>query len=166
MKKQLPHDNIKKLVTASLCAALVVVTTMFLSIPVPGAAGAYINGGDVMVYVSAFLLGGGIGGAAAGIGSALADLLLGSAIYAPATLVIKALMAVTASLLLKRAKGVMRLAVLALCGAIMTAGYFLYEWLIYGMAAALAGIPFNLIQLAGGAVIGYIVITALGSVRR
>ena len=82
------QDKIKTLTWAGLMCAIVVVTTMFAAIPIPGVQGAYANAGDAAVYASAHLLGWPWGVAAAAIGSMLADLLLGSALYAPATFVI------------------------------------------------------------------------------
>ena len=90
------QDKIKTLTWAGLMCAIVVVTTMFAAIPIPGVQGAYANAGDAAVYASAHLLGWPWGVAAAAIGSMLADLLLGSALYAPATFVIKGVMALLA----------------------------------------------------------------------
>ena len=83
----------KKLTLCAAFAALCCVCTMF-SIPIT--ANGYIHPGDSIVLLSAYLLGPLAGGAAAGIGSACADLLLGYAYYAPATFIIKGLMAVVA----------------------------------------------------------------------
>ena len=83
------------MVTAAVLAALTCVATMVVQIPMPLTKG-YVNLGDVMVLTSVWLIGSPWGVAAAGIGSAMADLLTGYAYYAPATLIIKALMAVAA----------------------------------------------------------------------
>ena len=69
-------------------AALTAAATIAIPVPLPG--GGYANAGDVLVLLSAFVLGPGLGAAAAGVGSALADLILGYTIYAPGTLIIKA----------------------------------------------------------------------------
>ena len=92
----------KTLVWAALFTALTTVATMVIQVPSP--TGGYLNAGDAIVLLSAFLLGPIWGAVAAGVGSALADILAGYAIYAPATLIIKALMALTAGALLRRAK--------------------------------------------------------------
>ena len=97
------HDEkIKRLTLAGLMCAVVVITTMFAAVPIPGVQGAYANAGDAAVYASAYLLGWPWGVMVAAVGSGLADLLLGSALYAPATLVIKGLMALIAAKLLKK----------------------------------------------------------------
>jgi uncharacterized membrane protein len=62
---------------------------MVLSISVPQTRG-FFNIGDTMVYVSAFLFGPYVGAFSGGVGSSIADVLLGYSYYAPATLVIKA----------------------------------------------------------------------------
>ena len=68
--------------------ALVCVATMMFVLYVPATEG-YFNLGETMVYTTAILFGPYVGAIAGGLGSALADLLLGFSIYAPATLVIK-----------------------------------------------------------------------------
>lgn len=63
----------------------------------------YVNLGDCAVLMSAWVLGPLYGGAAAGIGSALADLLSGYAHYVPGTFAIKLVMAVAAALIFRAA---------------------------------------------------------------
>jgi len=70
--------------------ALVAVSTMTFSVYVPATKG-YFNLGEVMVYISAILFGARVGGIAGGLGSMIADILLGYPIFAPATLIIKGL---------------------------------------------------------------------------
>lgn len=69
--------------------ALVCVATFAFTIYVPQTRG-FFNIGETMVYIAALLFGPVVGGIAGGLGSMLADLILGYAHYAPATLVIKA----------------------------------------------------------------------------
>ena len=64
-------------------------------VTVPSGYG-YVNLGDAGVYLCALLLPGGLGALAAGVGAALADLILGWAVYAPVTLLIKGLQRQTA----------------------------------------------------------------------
>ena len=154
------------MVLASLLTAIVVITTMFLAIPIPNITGAYINAGDAAVYMCAFLLGGPLGAIAAALGSALADIFLGSIIYAPATFIIKGLMALIAALLFPRFKA-RKLPALLIAGLIMPAGYFIYEWiLLNSVAAAAAGIVFNFIQYAGGVLLGFLSIKAVSLIKK
>jgi len=144
-------NSTRMIVMTALLAALACVATMVL--PVPSPTGGYMNPGDAVVLLGAYLLGPGYGAAAAGVGSAMADLLLGSAIYAPATLLIKAGMAVTAGALYRRMKGT-PVGVL-LCGAVgevpMVAGYWLYDALLLrSFTGSVAGVPSNLMQAIFG----------------
>ncbi len=104
------------------------------------------------------------GAAAGGIGSALADILSGYAVFAPGTFVIKALIAVIAAAILKALGSKTKAApiVASIAGeAWMVLGYFLYEsiFLGYGLTAA-GSIGGNAIQ----AVAGVILATALYAV--
>lgn len=161
------HDKLLRMILAAIFAAMTCAATMVIHIPIPVTNG-YINLGDAVVLLSAFLLGPAYGAAAAGIGSMLADLLLGYASYAPGTLIIKALMAFCAALLLKalRDRTKAAAAVSALAGeTVMVLGYFAYESTLlgYGLAAA-ASIVSNAIQGVGGILVGVAVYHALMAV--
>ena len=75
-------DNLKKHITAALFAALTFAATMAVRIPTPGTS-VYIHPGDALVILSGVILGPSSGFLAAGIGSALADLLGGYFVYVP-----------------------------------------------------------------------------------
>ena len=75
--------KIRTMVTAAVLAALSCVATMVVQIPSP--MNGYVNLGDCFVLLSGWLLGPWWGAAAGGIGSMLADLLLGYGPYAPGT---------------------------------------------------------------------------------
>ena len=128
---------------------------MLIQIPTP--TKGYVNLGDCLVNISAWLLGPAFGAAAAGIGSAMADVLSGYTLYAPATLVIKALMAAVSWAVYRAAVQKFRTfpsRILAAVAAefIMSLGYFLFEALLSrSFAAAAVGIPANLVQGALGA---------------
>ena len=81
----------RAMVMTALLAALSCAATMAIRIPSP--TGGYMNLGDTVVLLGAYLLGGAYGAAAGAIGPALADLFSGYLTYVPATLVIKALLA-------------------------------------------------------------------------
>ena len=88
------NSRTKKIVMAALMAALTCVATMIIKIPSP--LKGYLNLGDCIILTAGWLLYPGYGFLSAGLGSALADLFSGYVIYAPATFVIKGLMAVVA----------------------------------------------------------------------
>lgn len=149
------HNRLIRLVLAALFTALGCVATMVISIPIPATNG-YINLGDGVVLLGAFLLGPVYGAAAGGLGPMLADLLLGYASYATGTLVIKALSALCAAAVSRMGHHKTGALILgAVAGElVMVLGYFGYESLIlgYGPAAA-ASIPANALQAAAGIVV-------------
>lgn len=81
--------------------AIVAVATVSFSVNVPATRG-YFNIGETAIYVSALLFGASVGGLSAGIGSMIADLILGYALFAPATLVIKGIEGAIVGLLGRR----------------------------------------------------------------
>ena len=161
------NERTKKIVFTAMFAALCCVTTYLIVIPVPYGFG-YVNFGDVFVLLAAWGLGG--YGVVAGIGCALADVWSGYAVYAPATLVIKALMAAVGYYLYAVLKKMIkkepldflpRFLAASVAELAMAIGYFLYEWIMYGFAAASAGMPFNLLQGACCAVCAVALLAAL-----
>jgi uncharacterized membrane protein len=93
--------NVEKLILTGLLTALIAVTTMVIAIPVPFTNG-YVHPGDSMIFMAVLILGRRRGALAAGLGSALADSLLGYFIWAPFTLVIKACMAFCTGLIIEK----------------------------------------------------------------
>lgn len=160
--KQMP---VRTLTMAAIFAALITVLTT-LSFPIPGGYG-YIHAGDSMIYACAWALGGPVAGFAAAIGSALADILLGWAQYAPATAVIKFLMAFVSYALMKTFsyKPLTNIFAMAIGAAIMVGGYFAYDNLLYGIGGAVGALGSNLIQAAAGVVLGTAIITVMDNVK-
>ena len=158
---------VSKIVLTALFAALAYVATSIIRVPTVGTQG-YVNIGDSIVLLSAWLIGGVYGALAAGIGSALADLLAQYVTYVPGTFIIKFLMALVAYLIFTALKktNINKVVAYIVSGVvaelIMVFGYFLYESTIlgYGFAAA-ASIPSNFIQAVTCLVIGYIAIGIL-----
>ncbi len=161
------HQKLYRLVLAALFAALTYVATNIIHVPIPATDG-YINLGDCVVLLGAFLLGPVYGAAAGGIGSALADILSGYAVFAPGTFVIKALIAVIAALIMKALGSKTKAApiVASIAGeAWMVLGYFLYEsiFLGYGLAAA-GSIGGNAIQAVAGVILASALYAVLSKV--
>ena len=88
----------KKICYTALFACCCCLSSWLVSVPLP--ASGYFNVGDVFVLLSGWLLGPIYGAVAAGVGSMLADFLAGYALYAPATLLIKAAVSLVAYALL------------------------------------------------------------------
>lgn len=146
-----------KLALGGLFAAIICLLTIFVRIPLPQfAGGAYVNAGDAGVYLAAAIMGGWPAIIAAAVGSALADLIVGAPLYVGATFLIKGVMAFIASAILaKNPHHVLRQALaFIVAGAAMAAGYFLYELPVFGAAYAISSLPFNVIQIAGGVILG------------
>lgn len=172
---QMPDSKIYKLSVTALFTALTCVATMVIKVPTPVTNG-YVNLGDILVLLSGWMLGPVYGFFAAGVGSALTDLLGGYMAYVPGTLVIKGLMAVVAYYLAFPGKGSQRVQAFTrtfsavAAEALMVLGYFTYEATLlgYGFAAA-ASIPGNLVQgLFGivGALALYVLLTRSGVTQR
>ena len=154
------QDKTKKLTTTAVMTALVFVVTLLIYIPVPAVKGAYFNIGDVIIYCLSFILGGPYAVFAAAVGSALADLTLGSVIYIPATLVIKGCMALIVGVLTLRSVSFGRY--LFAC----VFGYCTYEFFVIGgwAAAAATFIP-NMIQAGCGIAIAAALYHPMRSLR-
>lgn len=151
--------KIRTMVLAAVLAALACVATMVIQIPSP--MNGYVNLGDCFVLLSGWLLGPWWGAAAGGIGSMLADLLLGYGHYAPGTLVIKGLMALVGALVFKALgkKSAAALVSGVVSEVIMVVGYFGYAGLLLGKGiGAAASIPGNLVQGAVGLVAGFLLL--------
>ena len=162
------HSKIKKIVLASLLAALVAVATMVIKIPSP--MKGYLNLGDCAVLLAGWMLSPVYGFLAAGLGSAIADLILGYGTYAPATFLIKGLMALIAFYVLRlmhRGIGKLpsRIIGAVLAEIVMVMGYFVFEGFLYGFVPSAVNIPANAMQGVAGIVIGVSLIQVLERLR-
>lgn len=152
----------KKLALIGVLGAIVCVLTIYPQIPVPATNG-YIHLGDAAVFVTAALLDPVSAAFAAGIGSSLADLISGYAHWMLPTLMIKGLMAIFLSVVVKNNLKHTTLGVGMLgSGFIMIVGYFIAGGIMKGnWEAPMFSVPFNLIQFAAGFVVAFVVISAL-----
>lgn len=151
----------KKLVMAALLAALTCVTTMIITVPSP--LKGYLNLGDSIVLLSGWLLSPAYGFLAAGLGSAMADIFSGYVIYAPATFVIKGLMAFVACIGFKSLSKFMnnrlsRIISGAAAEVLMVVGYFIFEGFMYGFLPSAVNIPANSVQGVAGLILGSVLI--------
>ena len=140
---------------AGIMAALVAVATYAVQVPIPATKG-YLNFGDIMIFVSALTFGPLVGSFAGGVGSALSDVAGGYAsTYAPFTLIIKGAEGIIVGLIAKRGSKKRSILAVAVAGVEMVSGYFLAEFfgLSLGWAAA-TEVPFNILQIVAGGVIG------------
>lgn len=140
-----------------LLTAIVTACTMVIRIPVPG-TGGYLNFGDIAVIFCGLFLGRTKGAVAAGVGSAVADLIGGFYSFALITLVAKGLEGFLAGCL-----GRKHPLLLIPAGLSMVSIYFIAEIFMPGMgyAPALSELPFNLLQAGVGIIFGLGVFKAL-----
>ena len=151
----------KKLVVAALFAALTLVATM-IKLPVPMTNG-YVNLGDCVVLLCGWLLGPAYGFIAAGLGSALTDLIYGYVVYIPATFIIKGLMALLAYYIFNHSgkKTFSRILSAFAAEVIMVLGYFVFEGFMYGFAGSAINILGNAIQGVFGIIVSVFLIKIL-----
>ncbi len=155
------NSKIKKIVTASLMAAITCVATMIIHIPSP--LKGYLNLGDCVVLLSGWMLSPTYSFFAAGLGSALADVFSGYVLYAPATFIIKGLMSLIVfysfKLLRNRFSDLPSRIISGTSAELfMVLGYFLFEGCLYGFLPSAINILPNGIQGVAGLVIGTILI--------
>ena len=156
-------NTTEKIVIAAMFASLTCVATMIIKIPSPFKG--YLNLGDCVVLLSGWMLSPAYALLAAGLGSALADIFSGYLMYAPATFVIKGIMAFTAYhgfKLLHKKIGSLSSRIIAGIAAetAMVLGYFVFERVLYGFVPSAANIPANSIQGIAGLIIGCMLIRA------
>ncbi|KAB3531638.1 ECF transporter S component [Alkaliphilus pronyensis] len=151
------NESLQNLTIIGLLTALIAVSTMIITIPIPATEG-FIHLGDSMIFLAAILFGSKKAGLSAGIGSAMADVLLGYTHWALPTLIIKGLMGYGVGVIANQendnilnTRNIIALTFGALC---MVTGYFFTGAALKGsFAVALASVPANLIQGFGGAIL-------------
>lgn len=152
----------RMVVMSAMLASLTCVATMIIKIPTP--LHGYANLGDCIVLLSAFLMPVSYGFCAAAIGSTLADVLSGYAMYAPATFIIKGLMVIAVYFIYKqfakndKNKLLGKIISGFVAEVIMVAGYFVFEGFLYGFEASLVNIPANAMQGIVGLIMGFLLI--------
>jgi uncharacterized membrane protein len=159
---------------AIMMVVLIMATTLLVKIPLP--TRGYFNFGDVAVVFAGLTLAAPrkkngvridndhaiwMAFLAGGIGSALADVIGGFALFAPMTFIAKALECSWAALA-STSRGIFHLMALMLGGSFMVITYFAFESLTpsIGMQGAFSEVIPNLIQAAGGFLGGKIIFLA------
>lgn len=143
----------------AVCIALVAVLVAVVPIPIP-ATGGFTHPGAVAEMFVAIAFGPVVGMVAAGIGAAIADLVLGYGSFAPLTLIAHgALGFLTGWLGWKKGWGGM-LAGWIVGGLALVLVYFVGEATVYGFGTAGAGaeVPINLFQVGLG-ILGVLLFT-------
>jgi hypothetical protein len=171
-KREGAGHGARGLAMVGVLTAMTAAATALVHIPTPLPQG-YFNLGDAVVLVTAALLGPRAGAFAGGLGSALADVLLGGYLFAPITLVAKGLEGFAAGALcgggalappggagtaqgggpLREGRAGRVTGPLCAGAAVMVAGYFVAEATVlrlmdnaFGLSAAFAELPLNALQ--------------------
>ena len=138
------NSRIKLMCLSGIFATLVFVVTAYLHIPTYN---GYVHVGDGFIFLAASLLPMPYAVFVGAVGAMLADVLTGFAIWAPGSMVIKALAAMLFSSKGKRVLSLRNCLVLIPAAVISIAGYYFYEVIITGsFVASLSGIPGSAIQ--------------------
>lgn len=143
--------NARSVAVMAVCIAIVAVLVAIVPVPIP-ATGGFTHPGAVAEMFVAMAFGPLVGGVAAGLGAAIADLVLGYGSFAPLTLIAHGALGVLAGWLgWKKGWGGM-LVGWVVGGLALVAVYFIGEATVYGfgVAGAAAELPINLFQVGLG----------------
>lgn len=170
------NSKIRGIVLKGLMIALVFLVTSFTKIP--GLVG-YFNLGDVAIIIAAVILGKYSGFIAGAFGSALADVFLGFAIFAPVTFLVKGLEGFLIGYIIHNIRSrvrirehITRLIAIVVGCIFMVVGYFLAETYIlsaisseFGFTKALTDLPINIVQGLVSIIVGYLITTQLLKIK-
>ena len=139
-------------VLVAVFTSLVFVSTYIFFVPIPATRGIF-NFGDIMIFIAALTFGPLVGGLAGGLGSALADT-LAAPLYAPYTLMIKGMEGWIAGYMSKGGSRKRDLIAWLCASPVMVVGYFVVQSFFIAGVVAVAEIPFNILQVAAGGIVG------------
>lgn len=164
-KAQGQKVRLRELVLSAFFAAMVTVSILIFRIPTPGQG--IIHFGDAMIYLAACFLPKKYAFVAVGVGGAMANILGGIPIWAPATLIIKPLIAIwftnKGKILTK-----WHIAALVIAGVVNTGLYYIYGALvIFGFSSAylVSSLWGGLSQSGGSAIIFVLMAAALDKMQ-
>ena len=149
--------NALKVAVVAVLTAVVVVFTMIVRIPT---AKGYLNLCDVAICFIAFTFGPWTAFIAGGLGTALADLITGYALWAPTLFAVHGVEGFLVALIVRQKSGkaipvFKKLLAGIVCIATVTLGYFVLAGIfISGFSVAAAEVPGNIAQSGVGVVLG------------
>ena len=130
IKKEGFHITVTQMCITAVFMALTCVATMVVQIPIPL---GYAHLGDSVILICAFFFGPVVGALAGGIGSAMADILTGFAVWAVPTLIIKTIMPIIACAIFGNMKSKFDrckvISVKGIVGAVVTLLFMTLGWL-------------------------------------
>ena len=155
--------TVQRIALLAVSTVLVFIVTKFAAVPISAFNGQEFDLGDIMIFTVAWTFGPGIGAFAGGVGSGLSDASIPSP-FAPFTLVIKGTEGLLAGYIARsvpssaKSKTVFSRRTLSwiLASTVMVGGYFLTNWigLGFGLLAGLYEVPFDILQVVAGGLIG------------
>ena len=165
-KKGGNKDNKMVLIAMTgLFAAMITIMTAYIFHIPYGLNGGYIHFGDMLIYVAAVLLPQPYGLAAAAIGGGIADILT-APMWAPATIIIKALITLPFTQKSGKILTGRNIAAPFIAGIISAVGYYLAEGILFGsFASATASFLGSAIQSGGSMILFFVFATALDRVH-
>lgn len=144
------RGTVLELVVGALLIGLTLAATMIMVplAPFP----LYFNLGEIVVYTAALVFGWRFGLAAGAVGAACADVVLGYAMWAPITFVVKGVEGLLVGIL-SSGRGGWRDIVAVVVGALwMIAGYSLSAYAMFGWGGFVHELPLDVLQCAVGGV--------------
>ena len=147
----------KDITLTGLLIALVAAATMVITIPVPATEG-FIHAGDGIIFFAAVFFGKRKGALAAGVGSALADMLLGYTMWILPTLIVKGIMGYLTGLIAEKGSktkmDIWQIGAVMVGAIWMAGGYLVAGSVLKGsFTVALVGLPWDLVQGVGGVIL-------------
>lgn len=149
-----PVYNIKNITITGLLSALAVISISIFRIPGPG-GNIYFHLGETVMITSAIFLGKRSGSFVGGVSGAIADILLGSALWAPFSLVIHGLKGWVIGALADGQGGKRDLLAMLTGVSIMVIGYTLTAGALYGSAVMPVEFAGDLIQGGIGVAVSF-----------
>jgi len=145
------NGGLKRLTLSAVIASIIMVATMFLKIPTPT---GYVHLGDGVIFAASLALGPELGGLSAAVGSALADILSGYAVWAPWTFFIKGGAGVLVGLAANRHGRKSQTLAMIAAAVWIVLGYAAGTAKLYSPAAVPGEILGNIAQTGSGVLIG------------
>jgi uncharacterized membrane protein len=162
----------KKVLSICITAVFMAFTclaTMVIQIPIPL---GYAHLGDSVILITSFLFGPVVGAVAGGIGSAMADILTGYAIWAIPTLIIKAIMGAFAGYFFYKKRrrielfSIRSIIVTIITLLFMVIGYVISGAILYGsMASGVASAPGLLMKSVVNLLVFYVLTSQLRKIK-
>ena len=150
------HQKMVRMTTTALFSALICVTTAFICHIPFGLSGGYVHVGDALIYLASAILPTPYALAAGALGGVFADILT-APVWAPATLVIKALLTIPFTCKKDKIINVQNIIAVFLASGISIAGYYFAEYLLFGTwAGATASIVSSILQAIASAILFFI----------